>query len=81
MGLAEGTLDFLGKPKIVMRKLNVHYQLHKGHISVTYRYDSKYMLIKPVIFSCVIFIMYLFTIIIQRVQVTFEDIEPAKKQK
>jgi len=50
-----------------MRKLNVHYQLHKGHVSVTYRYDAKYMLIKPLIFSMVIFAMYLFTIILQRV--------------
>ena len=82
MDTAEGTLDFFGKPKVVMRKLNVHYQLHKGHISVTYRYDAKYMLIKPLVFSGVIFIMFLITIILQRNQVTFEDIsDPTKKQK
>jgi hypothetical protein len=61
-----GTLDFFGKPKLVVRKLNVHYSLHNVNFSVTYRYDPKYMLIKPLVFSGVVFMVYLLAIVLQR---------------
>jgi len=60
----DGTLDFFERPKIVLRKTNVHYQLHSVHISVTYRYDQTFMLIKPLIFSGGIFLIYMLVIIL-----------------
>lgn len=59
-----GTLDFFPKTKIVLRKLNVHYGLHNVNISVTYRYDQRFMLIKPLIFSFGVYLIYLMCIIL-----------------
>lgn len=64
IAVADGTLDFFGRPKIVLRKTNVHYQLHSENISVTYRYDQTFMLIKPLIFSGGIFLIYMLAIIL-----------------
>lgn len=66
MEIGEGTLDFFGKPKIVIRKANVHYALHSKNFSVTYRYDSNKMFIKPLCMTLIIFAGYLATIILNR---------------
>jgi len=61
-----GTLDFFGKPKLVMKRHNVHYSLHNKRFAVTYKFDSRYMFFKPIIMSLLVFSMFLFVIILAR---------------
>ena len=79
--MAEGTLDYFGRPKVVLRKQNVHFSLHAVNLSITYRYDQTYMLIKPLMFAIVIFCAYLMAIIFSRAQVSFSDYIPPILQK
>jgi len=57
------TLDFFGKPKLVIKKKNATSVLHEKNFQVTYRFEQKYMLVKPLALSITIFGFYFMAII------------------
>jgi hypothetical protein len=67
------TLDLWGRPKLVLKRSNVHFSLHNEHFSVTYRYDWRWMLYKPLLMSITVFAMYVASIIYLRASLSFSQ--------
>jgi hypothetical protein len=66
------TLDVFGAPKIVIKMRNVSSLLHKKDFEVTYRLESHWILAKPAMMACTVFVFYLFALAYSRVELQME---------
>ena len=73
MGRSELTLDFFGTPKLILHKSNAFSMLHDKVLKVTYRFDERYNLIKPLGLSVTVFGFYLLAILYSRITLSFDD--------
>lgn len=65
------TLDFFGKPKLIVKKQNVFSYKHDQQIKVHYKFDDRMMLIKPLGLAITVFAFYLFAILSSRLSLSF----------
>ena len=73
------TLDFFGTPKLILRKSNAYAILHNKDIKVTYRFDERYNLVKPIGLSLTVFAFYLLAIGYSRISLSFAESSGAAK--
>ena len=67
------TLDFFGTPKLVIKKRNAYAYLHNKSFKVTYRFDERYNLVKPLGLSLALFAFYLLAIGYSRISLSFAE--------
>lgn len=67
------TLDFFGTPKLVFKKSNVFSHLHAKNIKVSYKFDERYNLVKPVGLSLTIFGFFILAIFFSRISLSFAE--------
>ena len=65
------TLDFFGTPKLVFKKNNVFSTLHDKNIKVSYKFDERYNLVKPLGLSLTVFSFFLIVIFFNRISLSF----------
>ena len=63
-----GTLDYFGRPTIVMKKLNAVHDMCEGNLKVTYNFNnSRDLLLEPVCMFALVFSVFLVIIIYSRI--------------
>ena len=72
-------MDFFGKPTIEIRKRDVYSVLHNENFKVYYRFNQRWLLLKPLLLSATIFGFYLLAIIGARLKLSFDRPEPKQK--
>lgn len=71
MDRSQLTLDFFGTPKLTLYKSNAFSLLHDESFKVTYQFDERYNLIKPLGLSMTVFCFYLLAILYSRITLSF----------
>ena len=80
-GLHFSTLDYLGRPVLIIKKDNVISHLHKSHFQVTYTFKNTSLLIEPIYVIAVLFVMFLFAIFCARFDMNLDQGEQDNKVK
>ena len=75
------TLDFFGTPKLVLKKKNAYAYLHNKNLKVTYSFDEKYNMLKPLGLSATVFAFYLLAIGYSRISLSFAEARKLKQVK
>ena len=75
------TLDFFGTPKLILKKSNAYAILHNKNIKVTYRFDERYNLVKPIGLSLTVFAFYLLAIGYSRISLSFAESGAVSRSK
>lgn len=61
------TLDYFGRPVVVIKKQDVMQDLHNQYFQVSYNFEDKSMLIEPLYVSIIVFGMYVASMIFTRI--------------
>jgi len=72
------TMDYMGRPCVIVKKSNVVGHLHDYPFQVSYDFSAQGLMIEPLYAVGVIFICYLVAIIFGRLDLRFKD-EDKKK--
>lgn len=64
-------MDFFGTPKVVIKKANVFHYMHDKPVKLSYHFDQRMMLVKPLGLSLTIFSFYLLAILSSRLNLSF----------
>lgn len=67
------TLDYIGRPQLIIKKANVYSQLHKQPFQVSYHMSAQGLLIEPLYVIAFFFICFLAAIIYGRIDLGFKD--------
>jgi oligosaccharyltransferase complex subunit alpha (ribophorin I) len=76
-----GTLDYLGRPEIIIKKKNAVHEICDSTLRVTYTFDNaKDLYLEPICLFGLIFSLYMLAIIYARVGFTLEK-NTSEKEK
>mmetsp|Transcript_20050 Transcript_20050/g.19029 ORF Transcript_20050/g.19029 Transcript_20050/m.19029 type:complete len:137 (+) Transcript_20050:553-963(+) len=67
------TLDYIGRPVVVIKKANVISSLHKQYFQVSYTFESTSLFIEPLYVIVFVFILFLASIYLARFDMHFDD--------
>ena len=67
------TLDYIGRPEVIIKKSNVHSDLHHVPFQVSYSFASSGLFIEPIYVIAFFFACFLSTIVYSRLDLSFKD--------
>lgn len=77
-----GTLDFFGRPMLVINKKNAVHELLDHTMKVHYEFNnSTDLYLEPVQMFCMIFAIFFIAIIYSRIELTLENIKKVDKDE
>jgi oligosaccharyltransferase complex subunit alpha (ribophorin I) len=69
-----GTLDYFGRPEVIIRKKNAVHEICEGMVRVTYTFDNhRDLYLEPLCVFALLFALYLIAIIYSRLGLTLES--------
>jgi oligosaccharyltransferase complex subunit alpha (ribophorin I) len=67
------TLDYLGRPVVILNKHNALGGVHDGHFQVEYTFQNQMLFIEPVYLIVFVFVLFLFAIAYSRFDMQFDE--------
>jgi len=78
MGTFYGTLDYFGRPMIIINKKNVMHTLATGPVRIYYNYNPITLWRKPIIMFALIFILCLAKIVLSKLKLNLKEKDEIK---
>lgn len=76
-----GTLDYFGRPMVVIKQSNAVYQLQDEMIRVHYRFDSASLYLEPLFVFGMIFSLYVFAMVYSRLSLDLKNKDQKEKEE